>query len=275
MTKHNTNSGTSHLLADIDDGVFTLTLNRPEARNALSVEMLEALSLQLERAESAREVRCIVLTGAGKGFCAGGDVKGMTDENSDVHPGKAPHDYITRQQVVQRGTAGRLFQMSKPTIAAINGAAVGAGLSLALACDLRIMSEEAVLMTGFSKVGLPGDFGGSYFMTQLIGTARARELFLLSDRVTADRALELGLTNWVCPSDLVRSKAMDIARQLAAGPSVAFQYIKQNLNRAIACGVDECLDMEAVHSVQCMLTADHAEAALAFSEKREPIFKGR
>ena len=142
MALYNTETGTTHLLANLSDGILTLTMNRPEARNALSGEMLDALADQLARAEVATDVRCVVLTGAGKGFCAGGDVKAMNEQDADTHPGNAPDEYIHRQRLIQRATAGKLFQIPKPTLAVINGAAAGAGLALALACDLRVRSEE-------------------------------------------------------------------------------------------------------------------------------------
>lgn len=274
MASHDTSTGTTHLLADLTGGILTLTMNRPEARNALTLEMLDALADQLARAETARDVRCIVLTGAGKGFCAGGDVKAMADPESDANPANAPDDYIHRQRLIQRATAGRLFHMPKPTLAVINGAAAGAGLALALACDLRIMADDAILMTAFSRVGVSGDFGGTYFMTQLIGAARARELYLLSDRVPAERAVDLGLSNWACPPCELPARALTIARRLAGGPGVAYRYMKENLNRAMAGEANDCLDLEATHHVHCMFTADHREAATAFVEKREPVFIG-
>ena len=274
MTHHDTETGTSHLLADLAEGVLTLTMNRPEARNALTIEMLKALSDQLVSAEVADDVRCIVLTGAGKGFCAGGDVKAMSEQASSAHPGNETDAYIHRQRLIQRATAGKLFQMPKPTLAIINGPAAGAGLSLALACDLRIMSTEAILTTAFGRVGVSGDFGGTYFMTQLIGSARARELYFLSDRISCERAIQLGLANWESSPHALTKDAHVIARQLAAGPSIAYRYMKENLNRAMAGAVDDCLDIEATHHVNCMFTEDHREAVAAFVEKREAVFSG-
>ncbi|WP_176595500.1 MULTISPECIES: enoyl-CoA hydratase-related protein [Sphingobium] len=274
MAHHDIETGTSHLLAHLADGILTLTMNRPEARNALTAEMLAALSDQLARAEVAPDVRCIVLTGAGKGFCAGGDVKAMNEQDDSAHPGRAPDDYIHRQRLVQRATAGKLFSMPKPTLAVINGAAAGAGLSLALACDLRIMSTSAILMTAFSRVGLSGDFGGTFFMTQLIGAARARELYYMSDRVSSERAMQLGLSNWEASPEALAEQSLAIARRLAVGPGIAHRYMKENLNRAMSGTMDECLDLEATHHVHCMFTADHSEATAAFVEKREPVFSG-
>ena len=267
-------TGTDHLLADLDGGVLTLTLNRPEARNAMSGEMNAALGDRLAWAETAGEVKVVVLTGAGKGFCAGGDVKGMAAQNAGGAP--LPIDEaIGRQRVNQRATAGKLHKMPKPTIAALPGPAAGAGLAYALSCDLRIMASTAIMTTAFARVGFSGDYGGTYFMSQLVGTAKARELYFLSERVTAEEALRLGLTNWVCEPDELQAKTRAIALRLAAGPTVAYRYMKENLNRALTGDWDDCMDLEATHHVHCGQTDDHKEAAKAFVEKREPVFSGR
>ena len=268
-------TGTEDLLASLDEGVLTLTLNRPEARNAMSGAMTDALAKQLARAELDPAVKCVVLTGAGKGFCAGGDVKGMASRGDGTVGENTIDAAIHRQRVNQRATSGALFKMPKPTLASLPGAAAGAGLSLALACDLRIMASSAILTTAFAKVGFSGDYGGTYFLTQLVGSAKARELYYLSDRVTAEEALRLGLTNWVCEPDELAARTREIALRLARGPAVAYRYMKENLNRAMAGEVDDCLDLEATHHVHCGQTADHREAAKAFVEKREPVFQGR
>jgi 2-(1,2-epoxy-1,2-dihydrophenyl)acetyl-CoA isomerase len=272
-------TGTQDLLARLDAGVLTLTMNRPEARNAMSAAMNQALQQQLAAAELDPAVKCVVLTGAGKGFCAGGDVKGMaarTGNDGDGTVGARTIDEaIARQRVNQRATAGKLFKMPKPTIAALPGAAAGAGLALALACDLRIMASSAIMTTAFARVGFSGDYGGSYFLTQLVGSAKARELYFLSDRVSADEALRLGLTNWVCAPDELVARTREIAQRLASGPTVAYRYMKENLNRAMAGEVDDCLDLEATHHIHCGQTEDHREATKAFVEKREPVFHGR
>src|SRR5271170_91725 len=232
-------TGTSDLLSVLEEGVLTLTLNRAEARNAMSEAMNQALAQQLAWAELDPAVKCVVLTGAGKGFCAGGDVKGMDSNNSGSGGGSTVDGAIHRQRVNQRATAGRLFKMPKPTLAALPGAAAGAGLSLALACDLRIMASNAIMTTAFAKVGFSGDYGGTYFLTHLVGSAKARELYYLSDRVSADEALRLGLTNWVCAPEELAAKTRDIALQIAKGPTVAFRYMKENLNRAMAGDIDD------------------------------------
>jgi 2-(1,2-epoxy-1,2-dihydrophenyl)acetyl-CoA isomerase len=266
-------TGTSDLLSVLEDGVLTLTLNRPDARNAMSDAMNQALAEQLAWAELDPSVKCLVLTGAGKGFCSGGDVKAMSNRgaNGSVSIDAAIH----RQRVNQRATVGRLFKMPKPTLAALPGAAAGAGFGLALACDLRIMASTAFMTTSFARVGYSGDFGGTYFLTQLVGSAKARELYYLSERVSAEEALRLGIVNWVCAPDELQARTREIAHRLASGPTVAFRYMKENLNRAMAGEVDDCLDLEATHHVHCSSTEDHREAVKAFVEKREPVFNGR
>jgi 2-(1,2-epoxy-1,2-dihydrophenyl)acetyl-CoA isomerase len=268
-------TGTSDLLASLDDGVLTLTFNRPESRNALSRALNDALQTQLAQAESDPQVKCIVLTGQGRAFCAGGDVKSMLTRNYNEPGSHTLDEYIHRQRLDQRATSGRLFNMPKPTIAAIPGAAAGAGFSLALACDLRIMADTAFMTTAFAKVGFSGDYGGSYFLTRLVGAAKAREMYLLPERIDAAQALALGLTNWVCPAEELTQRAQDLARRLAHGPTVAYRYMKENLNRAVNGNLMDCMDLEATHHVHCAQTEDHKEATRAFVDKREPVFKGR
>jgi 2-(1,2-epoxy-1,2-dihydrophenyl)acetyl-CoA isomerase len=275
MTAQHLDTGTADLLAELQDGVLTLTLNRPDARNAMSKAMNQALQEQLAQAEFNPAVKCLVLTGAGQGFCAGGDVKGMAAAGDGTVGAQTIDEAIARQRLNQRATAGKLFKMPNPTIAALPGAAAGAGLSLALACDLRVMASTAIMTTAFARVGFSGDYGGSYFLTQLVGSAKARELYYLSDRVSAEEALRLGLTNWVCPPEVLQSKTREIALRLAKGPTVAFRYMKENLNRAMAGEVDDCLDLEATHHIHCGQTEDHREATQAFVAKREPFFQGR
>jgi 2-(1,2-epoxy-1,2-dihydrophenyl)acetyl-CoA isomerase len=275
MALRSIDTGTTDLLAHIDDGVAVITMNRPERRNALSAAMLAALADTLAACETAADVGAVVLTGAGVAFCAGGDVKGMAEAQDG--PQAEPIDtLIHRQRLSQRATAGRLYEMPKPTIAALPGAAAGAGLSLALACDLRIAAEGAVMTTAFARVGFSGDYGGTYFLSRLVGTAKARELYFLSDKVEMSEALALGLVNRVVPANDLTPATMELAKRLAHGPRVAYRYMKENLNRAAAEGsVGDCLDLEATHHIHCALTQDHREAAKAFVEKRTPQFVGR
>ena len=268
-------TGTDHLLANLTGGILTLTFNRPEARNALSSELLQALGSQLADGEINPEVRCVVITGTGAAFCAGGDVKAMSETNSNGV--KSTLDtLIQRQRLNQRATSGRLYKMPKPTLAVLPGPAAGAGLSIALACDLRIMSSTAFMTTAFAKVGFAGDYGGSLFMSQLVGTAKARELYFLSDRISAKEAEDLGLTNWVVAPEALQESAADIAQKLANGPTVAYSYMKENLARALtSADVHDCLDLEASHHIHCGGTDDHKNAVEAFIEKRAPVFEGR
>ncbi len=275
MTDKAIDTGTDDLLAEVKDGVAILTLNRPEARNAMSNAMTSALEKTLADAEIDPDVKCIVLTGAGKGFCAGGDVKGMAASGDGTVGPRTIDAAIHEQRVTQRGTSGKLYKIPKPTLASLPGAAAGAGLSMALACDLRIMASNAIMTTAFARVGFSGDYGGTYFMSQLIGSAKARELFYLSDRVSAEEALSLGLVNWVCEPEELQEKTMEIAQRLANGPTVAYRYMKENLNRAMVGDVDDCMDLEATHHIHCGQTEDHREATKAFVEKREPVFHGK
>ena len=271
-------TGTDDLLARMEDGVAVLTMNRPERRNAMSGPMLDAMGRMLAQAEVNDEVGCVVLTGAGGAFCAGGDVKGMAsggDAGAGAGQRRGFDDVVHRQRLSQRAISGRLYEMPKPTVAALPGAAAGAGMSLALACDLRYASDRAVMTTAFAKVGFAGDYGGTWFLTRLVGSGKARELYYLSDRLSAKEAEQLGLVNAVFPETSFEDEVMAVARKLAAGPRVAYRYMKENLNRAVNGDLGECLDMEAAHHLRTGQTEDHREAAKAFVEKREPQFKGR
>jgi 2-(1,2-epoxy-1,2-dihydrophenyl)acetyl-CoA isomerase len=292
-------TGTDELRAAVGDGVCVLTMNRPERRNALTGRMLDALNHALAQAEVDDDVGCIVLTGAGGAFCAGGDVKGMasrdpaasagggqsgdqSDDQSGDHsqdqggdPGGRFDAMVHRQRLSQRATSGRLYEMPKPTIAMLPGAAAGAGFSLALACDLRYAAQGAVLTTAFAKVAFAGDYGGTWFLTRLVGSGKARELYYFSDRLSAEDAAALGIVNQVFPAESLEAEVMERARRLAAGPRVAYRYMKENLNRAVHGELGECLDMEAAHHLRTGLTEDHKEAARAFVDKREPKFAGR
>lgn len=267
-------TGTDHLLGRVADGVAVLTMNRPERRNALSEEMLEALGRVLGDLEGDESVGCVVLTGAGGAFCAGGDVKGMAGGGGgDESMGFDAR--VHRQRLSHRHVSQRVWEMPKPVIAAIPGAAAGAGLSIALACDLRYAAEGAVMTTAFARVAFAGDYGGTWFLTRLVGSGKARELYYFSERLSADEALGLGLVNGVFPAARLEEEVAARAATLANGPRVALRYMKENLNRAVHGGLGECLDVEATHHLRTGLTDDHREAALAFVEKREPRFTGR
>jgi 2-(1,2-epoxy-1,2-dihydrophenyl)acetyl-CoA isomerase len=277
MSTRTIDTGTDHLHAEVSDGVAVLTFNRPERRNALSGEMLAGMRTALTDAETASDVRCVVVTGAGGAFCAGGDVKGMASGgDAGGNRGGSYDERIAQQRLDQRGTSGMLWRMAKPTIAALPGPAAGAGLSIALACDLRVAVEGAVMTTAFARVGFSGDYGGTWFLTQLVGPAKAKELYYLSPKLDTATATQLGLLNATFPAEGFEAGWRGIAAQLAGGPTIAYRYIKENINRA-ASGVDvmECMDLEVTHHVHCGQTEDHREATKAFVEKREPTFHGR
>jgi 2-(1,2-epoxy-1,2-dihydrophenyl)acetyl-CoA isomerase len=260
------------LLEAVKDGVAVLTLNRPDRLNAMSGSMLDGLLEALPRLAEDAEVGAVVLTGAGRGFCAGGDVKAMA-EGTEM-PGttleERAHGLRTYMEVSRW-----LHEMPKPTIAMVKGAAAGAGLSLALACDLRVAGESARFATAFARVGYSGDFGGSYFLTQLVGTAKARELYYTAEIVDASQALALGLVNRVIPDARLEEETMALAARIARGPRVALSYMKRNMNAAESGTLKDLLDLEAWHHSRTGMTEDHREAARAFVEKREPKFRGK
>jgi len=267
---------TDHLLETFHDGIATLTMNRPEARNALSGEMQAGLFEAVPRLAADPKVRVIVLTGAGRAFCAGGDVKGFAARNADAGASERfnlearVHGLRQSMEVVRW-----LAEAPKPTLAVIPGAAAGAGLSLALACDVRVASADAKLTTAFSKVGLAGDYGGSYFLTQLVGAAKARELYFTADVILGSEAAALGIVNEAVPAEDLDAAADRWARRLANLPTVAVGYMKRNLNAAAHATLSEVLDLEAMHMVRTFMTDDHRTATAAFMEKRAPEFSGR
>ena len=263
---------TQDLLEHVKDGVAVLTMNRPDRLNALSTEMLDAMLEALPRLAADPNVGCVVLTGAGRGFCAGGDVKAMAEGREMAGDTLEQRAQELRSKME---TSRWLHEMPKPTIAMVRGAAAGAGLSLALACDLRVAGESAKLGTAFARVGYSGDFGGSYYLTQLVGTAKARELYYTAEILDAPQALALGLVNRVVPDARLEDETQALASRLARGPRVALRYMKRNMNAAEAGSLKDSLDLEAWHHTRTGFTEDHKEAAKAFVAKREPVFRGR
>ena len=209
-------TGTDDLLASVDEGVATLTMNRPDRRNAMSGAMNQGLAMVLAEVEVAADVGCVVLTGAGGAFCAGGDVKGMASGGAAAPVRRSFDAGVHRQRLNQRAISQRLYEMPKPTIAALPGAAAGAGLSLALACDLRYAVPTAVLTTAFAKVGFAGDYGGTWFLTRLVGSGKARELYYFSDALDAAEAEQLGLLNGIFPAETF---AADVIEPPAGWPT--------------------------------------------------------
>ena len=258
------------LTRELRDGVLTLTMNRPERRNALTPQMCELMRDALQSVATDKAVRVVVLTGAGSAFCSGGDVKAMAGATGPRDPAVETKALRGRMEV-----ARLLHTIPVPTIARVRGAAAGAGLSLALACDLRIAADNAKFTTAFAKVGLSGDYGGSYFLSQLVGTAKARELYLLSPVLGAGEALALGLVNRVVPDDQLDAAVGEMAGGLAAGASGALSRMKENLNVALLGDLERSFEAEARHHIECTFTPDHKEAAAAFVDKRAPRFGGR
>ncbi len=265
---------TTELIETFADGVATLTMNRPEARNALTIEMQAALLDAMPRLASDPNVRAVVLTGAGAAFCAGGDVKGFARASTaEAEPFNLEQRTQSLRQAME--VCRWLHEMPKPTLAVIPGPAAGAGLSLALACDLRIAADDAKLTTAFSKVGLAGDYGGSYFLTHLVGAAKARELYFTADVVTGAEALALGIVNKAVPAGELEAVARDYAAYLAGLPTIAIGYMKKNLNMAQHATLGTVMDTEALHMVRTLTTDDHKAAALSFVNKAKPVFNGR
>jgi enoyl-CoA hydratase/carnithine racemase len=240
-------TGTTELLCSVRDGVALITLNRPEARNAMSDKLTPALRSQIrERGEDA-DVGAILITGAGTAFCS------------------------WRQAAL----TGALVGVRKPTIAALPGAAAGAGLAIALACDIRIAAQSAFVSTGYAKVGLSGDYGIAWLLTRAVGSARARELMFTAERVDAERCERIGLVNRIVPDDKLQAEAFEFAKSLANGPRVALRNMKDNLDDALHIDYPTALHREAERLVQASRTEDHKEAVRAFVEKRKPVFVGK
>jgi len=261
-------TGTPELKATYRDGIATLTLNRPDNGNALTQTLVSALGDALAVIAADEEVAAVVLTGAGSAFCDGADVTWTPDGT--------PFDArLINQRNLQRATALALWEIPKPTVAIINGEVGGAGLAIALACDLRYAADDAVFTTGFAKAGLSGDFGGSWFLTQLVGTAKARELYYFAEKLDATEAKALGLVNAVFPAAELSDSALGKVRQLVAGPRLALRYQKENLNRAATRHLADVLDSEIVLHLRTVDTDDHREATSAYLANREPNFVGK
>jgi len=265
-------TGTGELLCEIRDRVALITLNRPEARNALSDRLTPALRRMIKQCGDDAEVGALLITGAGNAFCAGGDVKAMGNNSSKTE--KSFEQRVADLRNKQRTLTGALVSVRKPTVAALPGPAAGAGLALALACDMRIAAESAIMSTGYARIGLTGDYGVAWLLTRLVGTSRARELMFLSERIDARRCETLGLVNRVVPDLELRDTAFAMAKSLAEGPSIALACIKDNLDHAMTSDFLESMDQEAENMVRSARTTDHKEAVRAFVEKRKPTFAG-
>jgi len=271
-------TGTDDLLGRIDGSVAILSFNRPERRNALSDAMYDGFGRVLPAIADDARVRVVMLTGEGGAFCAGGDVKGMNERNTargrPSESQTSAEDGIDFLRSRQAQVTLAIRQLPQPVVAALPGAAAGAGLSIALSADLRIAAERALIVTAFADVGASGDFGTSWFLPRLVGEARAKELLFFSPRLTAAEAADLGIVNRVLPDDGFEEAAIEFCHDLAARAPIAQRAMKANVNRALESSLAEALDAEAVAMVGTMSTADHREAAAAFVEKRSPRFTG-
>jgi 2-(1,2-epoxy-1,2-dihydrophenyl)acetyl-CoA isomerase len=270
------------LLRHHDSGILTLTLNRPDKLNALTWELMRLLKESLEEASMDPGVRVVVLTGAGAGFCSGGDIRGAEQlDSADPISNRWSADpawraYETRVSQVIRLSAAPilLHKMPKPTIAMVRGAAAGAGLCLAAACDFRIAGEGAFFTTAYIKAARPGDWGVSYLLPQLVGAAKARELLLLGDRIDAQEALRIGLVSRVVADAELSTATQELAARLARGPTAAYRYIKRNLALAPTMTLEQVIELEAHHMIRCSQSEDAKELARAAREGREPDFRG-
>lgn len=271
------------VLSRIENGVQIVTLNRPEVMNAIDAEMGNRLDEVLRVAALDPDARVVVITGAGRGFCAGGNMKslGQADE-SDPLAQKWGRDPIWNGMEMRSARLRRaaetpylLHTMGKPTIAMIHGPVVGAGLSLALACDLRVASGDATFNAGYLNRGLSGDYGANYFVTSVLGPAKAREFFFFPRAIPADEALRMGLVTQVSADGQLEEQTMAMARKLAEGPPLVFGHLKENINSAVNDDVRTAFDIEARNFVRCLQTEDCKEAVAAFLERRKAVFKGR
>ncbi len=271
-------TGTDDLLARREGNVGVITFNRPKRRNALSNAMYHGFRQVIPMFATDPAIRVVLITGEGGAFCAGGDVKGMNEANQsgqarDGQP-TAYDDRVAYLRLRQRWVSAAIHELPKPTIAALPGAAAGAGLSIALSADVRLAAERAILVTAFANVGASGDFGGSWFLTQLVGPAKAKELYYTSPRLSAAEAADLGLVNKVLPNDGFAAAALHYCHEIASNAPIAMRYMKENINSATSADLVTALDAEATNMVRTMSSADHREAAAAFVEKRSPRFSG-
>ncbi|MGY4574283.1 MULTISPECIES: enoyl-CoA hydratase [Bradyrhizobium] len=267
-------TGTDELLCVIRDRVAVITLNRPDARNSLSDTLTPALRTMIKTCGENPEVGVLLVTGAGKAFCAGGNVKGMGAHRDKKKLEMSYEDKVADLQERQRLLTGALASVRKPTIAALPGPAVGAGLAIAMACDIRIAAQSAFISTGYLRVALSGDYGMAWLLTRLVGTSRARELMFTSEKVDAARCEQIGLVNRVVPDEALQDEAFALARSIAEGPTLALRYMKDNLDEALQFDFATARDHEAERLIRLTTTADHKEAVQAFIEKRKPVFRG-
>ena len=266
-----------------DAGVLTLTIDRPEVRNAIDTAGQNLLVRLLVDAARHPRVKVVVLAGAGAAFCTGADVRSMgaPDPGDAIAQGfgqtEAWQAHEARVDRLRRLAEASflLHDMGKPTIAKLRGPAAGLGFSLALACDFRLAADKAFFVSSFAKIGTPGDYGGSYFLTQLVGPSKAKEIYMLSERVGAAEALALGMVNRVVADAELDAATDAYALRLANGPALAYRAIKENVHAAAHQTLQQVLDLEARNMIRCRLSEDCKEALAALQQKREPRFEGR
>lgn len=257
------------VLVDVTDGVATVTLNRPERRNALSDEVSNGILSAIDNLEGRDDVRCLVLTGAEGTFCAGGDVSSMAASDDD----QQLHDVVRHIQDDTSRVIRRVYEFRKPTVAKLDGVAFGAGANLAIACDCVVASERARISFGFKQVGLAVDTGTSYLLPRIVGENVAKELVFTGELVEADRASDLGLFNHVYES--FEEEASAFIETITEGPTVALETSKQSIVQGFSLDLKAAQDNEATNQAAVFETDDHAEGATAFMESREPEFEGR
>ncbi len=269
------NTGTDKLLGRIEGQVAVLSFNRPDSRNALSEEIYNGFATALPEVAENSEIRVLMVTGEGGAFCSGGDVKGFKARHASTDAPPTQESSVDHLRHIQASVSLALRRMPKPVVAAIPGPAAGAGLSIALAADLRVAAERAVFVSAFSTIGASGDFGSSWFLPRLIGEAKAKEFMFLSPRVSAHEALSLGLINRVLPDDGFEDAALGFCFEVAGRSPIALRLIKENIHRSFNADLATGLDAEAIAMVRAMGTADHREAVAAFFDKRSPNYTGR
>ena len=268
-------TGTDELLCVIRDRVAVITLNRPDARNSLSDHLTPALRTMIRTCGENPDVGVLLITGAGTAFCSGGDVKGMGAHRDKKKLDMSYDEKVADLQERQRLLTGALISVRKPTIAALPGPAVGAGLAIAMACDIRIAAASAFVSTGYLRVALSGDYGIAWLLTRLVGTARAREMMFTAEKLDAEKCERIGLVNRVVPDDKLQEEAFALAKSMAEGPTLALRYMKDNLDEALLFDFATARDHEAARLVRLTTTADHREAVQAFIDKRKAVFTGK
>ena len=265
----NWNTDMNDVLFELENKVLTIKFNRPDKLNPIGDTIIPYAIDRIKEAVTDSGVGAIVVTGAGRAFCAGGDVSGMSEQYEEK-----TFDHSVQKLRNDQELPRLLHSVPKVTIAAVNGFAMGAGLGLATSCDLRLASAGAKFGTAYANVGYGGDYGTTWNLTRLLGEAKAKELFFLADVIDAEEALRIGLVNRVLPAETFLKDAQDVAQRIANGPLVSYRWMKENINQSSVVDFETMLDKESVTHTLCGATEDHQEGVTAFMEKRQPSFKG-